>query len=139
MKAAFFDLMRDWYVTNAGRDVTTLDFQDHLEKHIGVDMSWFIDQWIYGTDLPTYLFSYELEQNQEGNYLAHCRVEQQDVPPDFKMYVPLDIEFEGDSHYYLRVLVDAPVVEFDLPPLATKPKKIKLNPFESVLARVKGN
>ena len=81
--------------------------------------------------------TYQLEQNEKEYWVTHCRIEQSDVTENFKMYVPLDLDFGGKQHYYLRVLVDQPVVEVDLPAFDLKPQKIKLNPFNSVLCKTK--
>ena len=52
------------------------------------------------------------------------------------MYLPVEIEIDKDSKAYIRVLVDSPNFDFTLPNLPKKPKKLILNPFESVLAKV---
>ena len=129
--------MKDWYATYRDSTVTTEDFRRHCEKHIGVDMGWFFRQWIDGNDLPTYELTYELEQNEKQYWVAHCRISQADVPEDFVMYVPLDIDFGEGRHYYHRAQIDKPTVDIDLPAFDLKPNKIKLNPFHSVLCRTK--
>jgi hypothetical protein len=37
----------------------------------------------------------------------------------------------------MRLLIDAPVKTITLPPIESKPREIRLNPFNGVLARVK--
>ena len=100
-------------------------------------MTWFFDQWIYGTELPTYDFKYQINQNDSGQWLVDCHVATVDVNEDFKMFVPLEIEFENKKKVYIRLLIDTLDLDFNLPPLDLKPKKVILNPFESVLAKVK--
>ena len=58
------------------------------------------------------------------------------MPPDFKMFLPLEIRFDKGQKAYIRMFVDKQNFEFSLPGLSQKPKKIILNPFESVLAKV---
>jgi hypothetical protein len=53
------------------------------------------------------------------------------------MYVPLEIEFDNERRAYVRLLVDKTDFDFSLPALDNEPKKLRLNPFESVLAEVK--
>ena len=134
---AFFAMMRDFYETYRGRDASTRDFQEIVEKYTGMDMTWFFDQWVYRSDVPTYDFSYEIIEDSDGTYLARGRVVTEDVPDDFRMYVPLEIEIDDDLRAYVRLLIDMPDYEFTLPGLPGKPKKLRLNPFESVLAKVK--
>jgi len=133
----FFDMLREFYHEYYGRNATTEDFQKLTEKYTGIDMGWFFKQWIYGTELPTYKFSYECRPIDNGRYTAYCKVVTEDVGEGFKMYVPVEVQFDNDAKGYLRYLIDKPEFEFTIPDLPEKPKKIVLNPFESVLAQVK--
>lgn len=133
----FFAMMREWYVAQSGKRATTMDFRKLTEKYTGVDMGWFFKQWVYGTDLPEYTFSYEIEKRDDGKYITHCRIEQREVSANFRMYVPIEVEFTNGGKFYMRALIDQPINEFDLPPIDGEIKKIRLNPFHSVLAKVK--
>ena len=132
----FTNMLHDFFDTYKGKDASTNDFKRIVERHCGENMDWFFDQWIYGTDIPTYKFSYYISETPDGKYLIDFRIVQEDVPDDFKMYVPLTIKFKGDQFARLRITIDEPVKEFSLPsPL--KPEKIIFNDFNSVLAKVK--
>lgn len=134
----FYTLMKDWYVTYNGKRATTQDFRRMTEKYTGLDMGWFFDQWVYHSYIPSYEFSYEIEDEAvDGRYKASVTIKQSDVPEDFQMFVPIEIRFRGDKKYYMRLLVDRPDLTVQLPPMDQKPEKIVLNPFHSVLARVK--
>ena len=133
----FFNLMKEWYATYNGQAPTTADFQRLVEKHIGVDMSWFFNQWIYGNEIPRYEFTYKIGQNENGQHIASCRVVSSKVSDDFQMIVPIEIEFDKNSKVYVRTLIAGTDYEFDLPPMDQRPRKIRLNPFWSVLADVK--
>lgn len=134
---AFLAMMKDYVATYRGKKVTTEDFKRVVEKHMGEDMDWFFDQWVYGTQLPSYEFAFFPSRQTDGTYLVSCDVKQKNVSDDFKMYVPLTIVFEGNQLARMRVLVDAPKKTFDLPPLPMRPQKIVFNDFHSVLAEVK--
>ena len=134
---AFLAMMKDYVKTYRGKEVTTEDFKQVVEKHIGGDMDWFFDQWVYGTELPSYEFAYFPSRQSDGTYLVSCDVTQKNVSEGFKMYVPLTIVFEGNQLARMRVLIDAPKMSFDLPPLPMRPEKIVFNDFHSVLAEVK--
>lgn len=131
----FYAMMREFYATYYGRQVSTYDFQKMVEKHAGVDMGWFFRQWVYNNYIPTYDFSYESIPEADGSYVAKLHVVQRDVPDDFVMYVPVEIELEGGGKAYLRLLIEQPDSVLDLK-LPGKPKKITFNPFLSVLADV---
>jgi len=97
-------------------------------------MDWFFNEWVYGTAVPTYTFSWNAEPDSAG-FRAHLRVRQSDVPDDFGMYVPVLIKFaEGEA--MVRFLVRGPTTETTLQ-LPAEPKTMELNPLESVLAEVK--
>ncbi|PWB71562.1 hypothetical protein C3F09_07690 [candidate division GN15 bacterium] len=133
----FVNLMKEFYSTYVGKDPSTDDFKRLVEKHAGIDMTWFFDQWVYGDDIPTYNFSYQIKPGADsGKFQAELRIEQRDVPSDFKMYVPLEIEYGPGQKQYVRLFIDRPVIDIPLG-LPAKPKKLKLNPFMSVLADVK--
>jgi hypothetical protein len=133
----FANMMQDYYSTYVNKDPSTADFKQIVEKHAGVDMSWFFDQWVYGNDIPTYTFRHSvIADSTPGEYRANVHVEQTDVPATFKMYVPLEIDYENGQKQYVRLMVDQPAIEMSLL-LPSKPKKLKLNPLLSVLADVK--
>jgi len=134
---SFFNMMREFYRTYRGRAATTADFKKLTEKYIGIDMTWFFDQWIYGNSLPTYSFTYRFERGADGRYTAICSVVTEGVDNNFKMYVPLEIEIDREKKAYIRVMIEGPEYSFSLPTLPKIPLSLKLNPFESVLARVK--
>lgn len=134
---AFFSMMREFYNKYKGGYATTRDFQKMAEKYTGIELDWFFKQWVYSTELPTYKFDYSTEQQDDGRFGVTCTILTEEVAEDFKMYVPLEIEFDGGRKAYIRVLIDKKDFQFDIPGLAEKPKKLKLNPFESVLAEVK--
>jgi hypothetical protein len=133
----FINLLHDFYNTYRGKLASTEDFQKVVEKHIGIDMAWFFRQWVYGTDLPKYKFSYKVNKTKEGKYQVRCRVVQEEVPEDFKMFVNFFIDFGKDMYARIRIMIDKPITEFDLPILPMEPKKIVFNDLESVLCEVK--
>jgi len=133
----FTDMLQDFYQTYRGKAASTGDFQRIVEKHLGMEMDWFFQQWIYGTDLPTYKFSHSVSQDDNGQYLVHCHVIQEDVPDSFKMFVPMTVQFAGDKRVRLKVLIDQPEMDFTLPALPLEPREVTFNDFYSVLARVK--
>ncbi len=133
----FFEMMRDFFATFQGRDATTRDFRRLTEKYMRMDMGWFFQQWVYGNELPTYKFEYETVNNENGHFDVHCTVRVENVSRDFIMYVPVEIEFEKDAKSYMRVVIEGDSTSFTIPDLPRQPRKIRLNPFESVLAEVK--
>jgi len=99
-------------------------------------MDWFFDEWVNGTAIPTYILSWHAEPAADHKYALHIRIRQEDVPKDFIMPVPLEIEMGDGARAYVRVNVRGPVTEATLP-LPAEPTQLELNPLESVLAEVK--
>jgi aminopeptidase N len=133
----FFKMMRHWYLKYLGKFATTADFQAHVEQYVGMDMTWFFQQWVYGNDLPTYKFKYDLVRQADGTFTANCKVTTKDVADDFKMYLPIEIVFDDDRRVYARILIDQPEMQFPIEGIVERPDKLRLNPFESVLCKVK--
>jgi hypothetical protein len=133
----FFKMMADFVETYRGKNASTADFQAIVEKHMGEKMDWFFNQWIYGTEIPTYDFSYTIDETPEGKYVVKCDITQENVSQDFKMWVPVLLDFGEDQTAVLRLLIDKPENKFELPKAPLKPKKVTLNPWYAVLCEVK--
>ncbi len=137
---AFIATMRDFYGQYHGRRASTRDFQRVVERHLKTGMKWFFDEWVDGTAIPTYVLSWHAEPTQggqAGHYTLHVRVRQEDTPKDFTMPVPLKITFvDTTMHALVRLGVTGPLTEATLD-LPAEPKRLELNPLESVLAEVK--
>lgn len=129
----FTNMMRDFYSTYFDKRASTEDFRRIVEKHVGIDMGWFFKEWVYDTKIPDYKFAYRVQETPEGKFKVHCRVQQENVAADFRMSVPLYIDFGEDRHARVRVTVSGPLSNIDLPLLPLKPKKIVFNDFQSVL------
>ncbi len=130
----FITMMRDYVRTYTGKIVTTDDFRNLVEKHIGMDMGWFFDQWVYGTDIPIYRFDYDVEE-KEGYYLLTIYAQQSDVDPAFEMPVPFVVNFR-DGHSVVHVNIKglrAIGKKFRLP---QKPTSVVPNPWNAVLCTV---
>src|SRR6266700_6436704 len=58
---AFEDMMQDFYQEYKGKRATTRDFARVVERHIGLPMDWFFDQWVNGTAVPRYILSWHAD------------------------------------------------------------------------------
>lgn len=132
----FMLLLKDFYETYAGKYASTHDFKTICDKHFNADMTWFFDQWVYGTDIPKYEFAYKVFVQGNGKYNIRCQVKQLNVSKDFKMLIPLTIDFGDKRFARLRVMIQGSGGEFDLPLMPLEPQKIIFNDFESVLCEV---
>lgn len=135
--SAFIAMMRDFYRTYLHQTASTEDFQGIVEKHLGQDMQWFFDQWIYSVEIPTYKYAYKIEESCDGKYTLRLRVRQEDVSAHFRMPVLLGMEASAGETYLERIVVEGEASEFVFPDLELRPKKIIFNGMQSVLAKVK--
>ena len=132
----FRAMMRDFYTSYRGRHASTRDFQRVVERHFGLGMDWFFDEWVDGTAIPTYTLSWHTEPAPDGKVLLRFRVRQERVPDDFFMPLPLLIELPDQSQIVIRVNMRGAKVEGKLP-LSAKPVRLELNPLQSVLAETR--
>ena len=133
---AFTSMMKDFYATWNGKQASTDDFRAVVEKHTGMDMRWFFDQWIMGTKTPEYTVSHHTVPLPNGKFKVTLRVKQSGVPRDFKAYVPLLVTFGSDRFARLRIEVSGNTEEIDLPLMPLAPEEIIFNDLEGVLGTV---
>lgn len=133
---SFKNMMRDYFKTYYGKAADTEDFKKIVSKHFGEDMGWFFNQFVYGTELPLYRFAYKTEKADDGKYLLTCRVIQENVPENFKMYIVVKLVNDDDSFVRFRMEMSTKEKIFTLPVLAKEPDEIIFNDLGSVLCEV---
>jgi carboxypeptidase family protein/peptidase M1-like protein len=92
----FMAMMQDFIKTHYNQDVSTEDFKKTVEKfmtkQMDIDgnarMDWFFNEYVYGTEMPSYKFEYQLN----GNTLSG-RVTQSGVSDNFGMLVPVYVDY----------------------------------------------
>ncbi len=133
---AFANFLKDLAVKYKDKIITTPLLQKLLEDHIGSDMTWFFNQWVYGTEIPKYKYDYTSVKTPENKYKVGLNVIQKNVSDGFAMIVPITVLFDDDRYIHLKIMVDKPEAEIELPILPLKPKKIIFNTFSAVLCEV---
>jgi hypothetical protein len=137
--------MHDFLNTYRLRAATTEDFKAVVEKHMSPQMNldnnqrmdWFFNQYVYGTDLPSYHFESQVTPNAEGSSI-HFKLTQSGVPPTFKMPVPIYLEMADGTVLHLgRVAIvgSTPVEQtVQVPKLSSPIKRVSINDFYDVLS-----
>jgi hypothetical protein len=95
--AKFKEMIKDLVQTYFNKDISTENFKSIVEKHMTPEMDldgngkmdWFFNEWVYGTEMPSYRFDYQL--GAEGTLSA--RITQSGVSENFKMPVPIYLDF----------------------------------------------
>ena len=132
----FAALMRDYVSSHAHREASTEDFQRVVERHVGQSMQWFFDQWVYGVEIPRYEYSWDRQQNGDGQWVVKGQIAQHDVDSTFRAYMPITLVFEDGRRTFVHEVTGAHS-EFLTPPLPGRPKNVIFNDYLTVLCREK--
>ncbi len=133
----FTAMMQDFYTSYRGQAATTEDFQRVVERHAGIPMDWFFDEWVKGTAIPTYHVAWKTEPADGGKFRVRFRVTQEDVPPDFQMWVLVSADLGNNRFANFRIGVRGGQADYVSPLLPAAPTKVIFNELNSVLADVK--
>jgi hypothetical protein len=132
----YFAMMQDFAKTYAGQNASTEDFQRTVEKHMGEPMGWFFNQWVYGTEIPTYEFSYQLSDAGGGETGLSMTITQSGVSETFQMRVPVHCIINGAQRLLgtIQVIGTKPyTINVKLP---TRPEKVLVDEH-SLLANIR--
>jgi len=142
----FKETMQDFVKTYAGRSATTEDFKAMIEKHMTPEMDvegnhrmdWFFNEYVYGTQLPSYKTEASFDIGTDGDVVMSLKVTQSGVDDKFRMVVPLYLELaDGNIAYIGRArLTGSTTIEQKVPikGLKTKPRRAMVNYYDDVLA-----
>jgi hypothetical protein len=139
----FIAMMHDFVSTYLNQNASTESFKFMIEKHMkpSLDlerngkMDWFFNQWVYGTEVPSYRMEYSLAPEPDGKFLFTAKVTQSGVSSRFVMGVPIYFDFDGHvvRAGSVALLGNMTSNEFKLR-LPKKPKHVLLNANHDVLA-----
>jgi aminopeptidase N len=134
--ARFITMMRDFTQTYAGKNVSTQDFQRIIEKHTKSSAQWFFDQWVYGSEIPTYDFDYQLSDTEDGNVELTISLTQSGVSESFHMRLPIYAVIDGEQRYLGLMGVTGTKPLGTTMTLRQRPEKVLLDPHHSILAEI---
>jgi hypothetical protein len=141
--AHFRAMVQEFVASHLHANATTEGFKSIVEKHMPPVMDldgngrldWYFNQWVYGTEVPSYNLRYVLEAQQDGKVLMTATVSQSGVSDDFKMLVPLYGQFNDQWHRLgqatLTGSTSTPEFKVLLP---SRPKGLMVNAFHDILA-----
>jgi hypothetical protein len=142
----FKETMQDFVKTYTGKAATTEDFKAIVEKHMSPEMDlegnhrmdWFFNQYVYGTQLPTYGVSSAFDVGADGDVVMSLKVTQSGVDDHFRMLVPVYVELADGNIVFLGRARIAGNTSIDqkvpLKGLKTKPRRAMVNYYDDVLA-----
>jgi len=110
--------------THAYGNVETNDLQQAIQDKLGIDMSWFFDQWVLRGGEPQYTVHYEDLSGKDGSRHTEIAVEQthqrDEVVSFFKMPIAFEVHYTDGS--FERV-VDMIEHQFEVVKIPNKDKK----------------
>ncbi len=126
--------LRYYVKTNAGKQVSTQDFQNAVEKIAGKSYQWFFDQWIYKIGLPKFEVTKAYHASQKQLSLTIKQTQSQENKTDYQQveFFEGKIEIEIDSKVesvYLKPKAEN-VFNFSI---AENPKFVNFNVEETFL------
>jgi len=142
----FKEAMQDFVNTYRGKAATTEDFKATIEKHMTRDMDlegnhkmdWFFNEYVYGTQLPSYKLDYSFDTGADGTIILNLNVAQSGVDDKFRMVVPVYLELdEGRVVFLGRMGVtgnNSSPAKVPLKGLKAKPRRALINYSDDVLA-----
>jgi hypothetical protein len=139
--ADFRATMQDFVRQFANQAVSTEDFKSVVEKHMKPPMDmdgnhrmdWFFDEWLLGTDVPSYRLEYSLGAAKDGKPLLTGKLTQSGVSPGFRMIVPVFAEFAGKKSRVTVMAMRGNSTRDFKEILPERPKRILLNLNRDVL------
>ena len=130
-------MMRDYVATYAAKNASTEDFRRIVEKHTGQSMQWFFDDWVYGTEVPHYEFSYQLKDSGGGKTALQFALTQSGVSDSFFMKVPIYAYVNGNPRRLGFITVKGPTTSQNEVLLPFRPEKVTADENLSILCTMK--
>jgi hypothetical protein len=140
---AFMDMMHDFIDTHRDVPASTESFKAVVEKHMTKQMDlqkngrmdWFFREWVMGTQIPRYSFTYEMQPSDPGHFKIRAQITQSEVDQNFAMLVPVFADFGNGMQRLSQVLVVGNSTRTAVFDLDRQPKKVVLNAYKEILER----
>jgi hypothetical protein len=139
----FKAMMHDFVQSHFNDNASTESFKAIVEKHMTPDMdldgnksmNWFFNQWVYGIEVPRYRLDYTLTPESDGKVTLRGKITQSDVSPNFKMMVPVYLDF-GKEVVRLGTMpmTGSMTTEEFTVKLPEKPRRVMINYHYDILA-----
>ena len=127
---AFFAMLKLFCGVAQHRNASSQDFFALVEKSMGKDLTWFWDQWFYGTGIPSLDVSYTIAK-EDGKWVMEGVVIQENT--EFILPTPFYIKFGRDKAIRQAVIIQGKETPFRFEGLSKKPKKLEVDPFRELL------
>jgi aminopeptidase N len=135
----FMAMIQDFIKSHYNQDVSTEDLKRIVEKHMTREMDftrdhrmdWFFNEWVYGTEMPSYQFDYQI--GADG--LLTGRITQSGVSNNFVMPVPVYIDYgKGWVKLGVAKMIGNATLELGRVPISKGAKRVAICAMNDVLA-----
>jgi hypothetical protein len=130
----FIRMMHDYVDTWRGKNASTADFKAIVDKHFGQDMSWFFQQYVYGTEVSDVQVRYSVT-GAGADQVLNVEVTQKDVSPQFITWLPVVVVTEKGT-IGGKLIVKGATAQAKIP-LPAPLKTVEFNPLKAVLCELK--
>ncbi len=118
-------LIRDFYM----KAVEIRDLEMLAERVYGQSLSWFFEQWVYGTGVPEYELDYHFDEEEKGGFEVEGKIIQKRIK--FRMPVEV-VALKGERKFAHRMIVEDEENPFRFE-LSFRPELVLLDPEFKVL------
>ena len=98
-------------------------------------LDWFFNEWVYGTHIPRYKFSYDLSPAPDGKTKLHMTMAQSEVDDNFAMLVPIFADFGKGMVWLGQIKMIGNTEQTTDVVLPVQPKKVAYNAYKEILER----
>lgn len=135
----FMAMMQDFIKSHYNQDVSTEDLKQIVEKHMTREMDltrdhrmdWFFNEWVYGTEMPSYQFDYQI--GADG--VLTGRITQSGVSNKFIMPVPVYIDYgKGWVKLGVAKMIGNATLDLGRVPISKGAKRAAICAMNDVLA-----
>ena len=130
--AVFWELLRDFLARYQNQQATTVDFTALAERHLGIDLDWFWDQWLYSSEIPAVRWSHTV-QPKDGKW--EVAVQASEEGTGFTLLVPVYAHLGGERMATRALLIEKGQGSARML-LPEKPLRVSLNDFHESLVRI---
>lgn len=130
----YAEVMRSTQETYKGRNISTEMLLAEINRVTKQDYTFFFDQWIWGTGIPTFRYTWRAEKQAEGKFLIAVHVSQDDKSNVKKVMMPVHIHFKDKTIPSYQPVVQA---EQDIKIMSpAEPKDVTLDDDHTLLADI---
>jgi len=138
----FIDMMHDFIDSHQKSPASTESFKAIAEKHMPKELDlqhnghldWFFQEWVYGTQVPRYHFTYDVVSAGSGAKIK-MEITQSDVDQNFAMPVPVFADFGNGLVRMGQVTMIGNNKREIIFNVDRQPKKVVLNAYKDILER----